>query len=159
MLALRTECKIDRVNTFEKQWKIKTNKNKFKLLSLSKTKPATVAMDGRSIPFAPSITTLGFFMKRTGLDNHIAQQLATAKGRYTKLKRFAKLKPRKKAHLYKCLVRSAMEYPNIPLCLMSDSNVDKFQKFQIKILRKYIKGTDDEDLTIEQLHEKYRIEP
>ena len=98
-------------------------------------------------------------MKRTGFNNHIAQQLATAKGRNTKLKRFAKLKPKKKAYLYKSLVRSAMEYPNIPLCLMSDSNANEFQKFQNKILRKYIKGTDDEDLTIEQLHEKYKIEP
>ena len=159
MLALRTEREINRVNTFEKQWKIKTNKNKFKLLSVSKTRPATVSMDGRVIPFAPSITTLGFPMKRNGFNNHIAQRLATAKGRYTKLKRFAKLKPKKKAHLYKSLARSAMEYPNIPLCLMSDSNANKFQKFQNKILRKYIKGADVEDLTIEQLHGKCKIEP
>ena len=82
-----------------------------------------------------------------------------AKGRYTKLKRFAKLKPKEKAHLYKSLVRSTMEYPNITLCLTLDSNANKFQKFQNKILRKYIKGTNDEDLTIEQLHEKYKIEP
>ena len=79
MLALRTECKIDRVNTFEKQWKIKTNENKSKLLPVSKTKLATVSMDGTAIPFTPSITTLGFSMKRTGFNNHIAQRLATAK--------------------------------------------------------------------------------
>ena len=109
-------------------------------------------MDGRAIPFTPNITTLGFSMKRTGFNNHIAQRLA-------KLKRFAKLKPKKKAHLYKSLLRSAMEYSNIPLCLMSDSNANKFQKFQNEILRKYTKETDDEDLTIEQLHENYKIEP
>ena len=67
MLALRTEHKIDRVNTFEKQWKIKTNKNKSKLLSVSKTRPATVSMDGRAIPFAPSITTLGIFYEKDWL--------------------------------------------------------------------------------------------
>ena len=97
-------------------------------------------------------------MKRTGFGSHIAQRLAIAKGRFTKLKRFKNLRSRTKAHLYKSLVRSALDYPNIPLCLMSQTNLNKYQRFQNKVLRKFIKQEDDDQLDIDQLHEKYKIE-
>ena len=92
MLALRTSREIQRVNNFEKQWKINTNQNKFKLLSISASKPAEVRVGNEVIPFADSIKILGFTMKRTGFGSHIAQRLAIAKGRFTKLKRFKNLK-------------------------------------------------------------------
>ena len=119
MLALHTSREIQRVNNFEKQWKINTNQNKFKLLSISASKPAEVRVGNEVISFADSIKILGFTMKRTGFGSHIAQRLAIAKGRFTKLKRFKNLKSKTKAHLYKSLIRSALDYPNIPLCLMS----------------------------------------
>ena len=116
-------------------------------------------MGNEAIPFADSIKILGFTMKRTGFGSHIAQRLAIARGRFTKLKRFKNLKSKTIAHLYKSLVRSALDYPNILLCLMSHTNLNKFQRFQNKVLRKYIKHEDDNSqLDIDQLHEKYKIE-
>ena len=42
---------------------------------------------------------------------------------------------------------------------MSQTNLSKFQRFQNKVIRKYIKHEDDDSqLDIDQLHEKYKIE-
>ena len=129
-LARRTEREAERINEFEKKWKIKTNRNKFKLLSISKSKPAEVSIDNRRVDFSDHINILGFKLKRTGSNMHTRQRLGIAKGRAVKLKRFKKIKAKNKCHLYKALVRSAMEYPNIPLCIMSRTNKNKWQKFQ-----------------------------
>ena len=50
-----------------------------------------------------------------------------------------------------------MEYPNIPLCNMSRTNENKWQKFQNRTIRKLIKEEGDED-SIEELHVKYKLE-
>ena len=88
---------------------------------------------------------------------HISQRLALAKGRAVRLKRFTKLKAKNKCHLYKALIRSAMEYPNNPLCNMPITNKNKWQKFQNRTIRKLIKEEGDED-SIEELHVKYKLE-
>ena len=59
MLALRTKREIKRVNDFEKKWKIKTSSNKFKILSISKSKPEKIIINDNEISFANSITVLG----------------------------------------------------------------------------------------------------
>ena len=162
-LARKTEREINRINQFENLWKIKTNRNKFKLLSISLEKPEPIRIDGTIINMAQEITVLGFKLRRTGFIKHIHSRLGIANGTLTKLKRFRKLKPRIKCHLFKSLIRSALEYPNTPQCLMSETNKDKFQKFQNKVIRRYInyKAEEDEDNenTIEDLHEQYKIEP
>ena len=162
-LARKTEREINRINQFENLWKIKTNRNKFKLLSISLEKPEPVRIDGTIINIAQEITVLGFKLRRTCFNKHIHSRLGIANGTLTKLKRFRKLKPRIKCHLFKSLIRSALEYPDTPQCLMSETNKNKFQKFQNKVIRRYInyKAEEDEENenTIEDLHEQYKIEP
>ena len=89
---------------------------------------------------------------------HISERLTLAKGRAVRLKRFTKLKAKNKCHLYKAMIRSAMEYPNILLCNMSRTNKNKWQEFQNRTIRKLIKEKGDEDSTIEELHVKYKLE-
>ena len=96
-------------------------------------------------------------LRRSGLKTHINVKIALARGRINKLRRFRHLKPKTKSYLYKSLVRSALEYPNIPLSIMSKYHKDRIQKFQNGVLRKYI-DSDSAD-TIEALHDKYKIEP
>ena len=50
-LVLRTKREIERINKFEKEWKIKTNKNKFKILSISKIKSEPIVIDHRRLIF------------------------------------------------------------------------------------------------------------
>ena len=133
LMATKTEKAIERINKYEKIWKIKTNQQKFKLLSISKEKPNDVRVDGTIIPFSREITTLGLTIKRCGINRHIDQRMAIARGTKTKLKRFRKLKSKIKIHLYKALILSAMEYPNIPMCICqkqirNDSSSSKMQQ-------------------------------
>ena len=162
-LARKTEREINRINQFENLWKIKTNRNKFKLLLISLEKPEPVRIYGTIINIAQEITVLGFRLRHTGFIKHIHSRLGIANGTLTKLKRFRMLKPKIKCHLFRSLIRSALEYPNTPQCLMSETNKDKFQIFQNKVIRRYINYKAEEheenESTIEDIHEQYKIEP
>ena len=69
------------------------NKSKFKILSVSKTKPEIIRIENREIPFAGSINVLGFRLNRTGFRGQVGSIIAMSRGRLTKLKRFKKLQP------------------------------------------------------------------
>ena len=59
-LARKTEREVERINKFERKWKIKTNRNKFQLLSISKLKPAEVRRQNRIVNSSDHISMLGF---------------------------------------------------------------------------------------------------
>ena len=160
MLARRTVREITRINEFERAWKIRTNKNKFKILSVSKMKPQEIRIENREIPFARSVNVLGFRLNRTGFGVHVGNRIAMSRGRLTKLKRFKKLQPTTKSRLYKSLIRSQIEYPNIPQCVMATSKKNKIQKSQNNVIRRFIHKEDlDQHTDIAELHERYNIEP
>ena len=159
MLALKTEREIERINKFEKQWKIRTNKNELKILSISKTKPAEIRIENRIIPFTNSINMLGFQLRRTRFGKHIKSRIAVARGRITKLKRFLKLQAKTKNRLYKSLIRSQMEYPNIPQCVIATTKKLELQRFQNGTIRKFIHRQErGQQIDIEELHQEYNIE-
>ena len=106
------------------------------------------------------VNIFGFNLGHKGFKVHINQSMAIARGTVTKLKRFKKLKPLTKRYLYKTLVRSALEYPNTPSCVMSKTNKDKLQKFQKGVIKGFIHSTSEDEIDlIEDLHELYRVEP
>ena len=159
-LARETEQEIKRINEFEKIWKISTNLTKFNLISISKSKPEPVTIDGRNIVFKNEIKTLGLTLGRTGIIKHITNRINLAKAQTNKLKRFIRMRSKIKLHLYKALIRPILEYPVIPIALASDTQIRKIQKIQnknLRIIRKY----DDqlEEKTIEELHNQLNIEP
>ena len=166
MLALKTEREIERINKFKKQWKIRTNKNKFKILSISKTKPAEIRIENRIIPFTNRINILGFQLRRTGFGTRIKSRIAIARGQLTKLKRFLKLQAKTKNRLYKSLIRSQMEYSNMPQCVMATKKKKKkkkkleLQRFQNGTSRKFVHLQEcGQQIDIEELHQEYNIEP
>ena len=158
MLARRTAKEIERINKYENKWKIKTSKNKFKLLAVSVTKPEDVIVEGQLVPYANEILTLGLKIKRTGINSHINNMIQRAHKELQKLKRFNQLTPRTKIHLYKALVRPLLEYPMIPICGISETNKIKLQRIQNKAI-KFAASNDNEDLTLEDAHHKYKLEP
>ena len=64
-LAIQTEWEIVRINDYEKLWKIKTNKNKFRMLSVSKTHPAPISVEDENSPFTADVNILGLKLTRT----------------------------------------------------------------------------------------------
>lgn len=139
--------------------KLKTNKNKFKLLAISKLKPAPVVVDTQRIEFCQETKILGLTFRRTGVSRHLSQRLSLAKHRANKLKRFGRLKPKIQLHLYKSLIRSTIEYPSAIHGILSKTNTKRIQQHQNKQIRRAIRASaGDEGLTIEELHNKYKID-
>ena len=94
-----------------------------------------------------------------GVSSHVKKRLGMAKQQFLKLKRFKKMGIKIQLHFYKSLIRPIMEYPAIPLCISAKSNIKRMQQFQNKVLR-YATRRNEEDnqLSISELHQKYKIE-
>ena len=159
-LARETETEIERINTYEKKWKISTNVGKFSLMSISKLKPAAVRINGNRIDFKNEIKILGLTLKRTGIVKHISDRINNAKIQTKKIKRFARLNTKTKSHLYKALVRPILEYPVVPVALASKTQLLKIQSIQNKNM-KFIARYDQEmqGKNIKEIHKHLCIEP
>ena len=96
MLAHRTAREIKRINTFEKKWKIKTSSHKFKILSISKSKPEKIIVDNNKLNFANSVTMLGLTITRTGITQHLNKRINKAKTRTKETTKIQKTKTKSK---------------------------------------------------------------
>lgn len=159
MMALKTEHEISNLNEYEKAWKIKTNKDKFKVLPISKFRPAPINIDAQGVEFCVETKVLGLSIRRTGVSRHITQRMGLARHRNSKLKRFGRLNTKIQLHLYKSLIRSTIEYPAAIMGILSKTNIKRVQQFQNKQIRRAIRGNDtDEELNMEELHVKYKVD-
>ena len=159
-LALRTTREIKRINDFETKWKIRTNKNKFQLLSVSATKPHEIVIDGTNIPFTDRAKILGLTLTRTGLTAHVQERKRIANHQLIKLKRFRHMDTEIRVYLYKSMVRPVLEYPSIMTCLISKRNKLELQKTQSKALRQAKKENFRLHVsTNEEIHDALNIEP
>ena len=121
-LARCTEREIERINRYEYEWKIKTNPDKFQLISISSTKPKDVIVNGNHIPFKNEAKILGLTLTRQGLKNHVRQRKHQANAQQLKLSRFKKLKPETRPYLFKAMIRPILEYLAILVCITSRSS-------------------------------------
>ena len=158
-LAEATRVEIERINEYEKKWKIQTSINKFSLLSISKSSPEPVVVNNRQIPFKNEVKMLGLTIKRTGVRTHCNTRLGLAKVQSKKIKRFIKLDPKIKLHLYKALIRPILEYPIIPNGIQAQTNILQMQRVQNANLKFVSAYSDQRNMTIEELHSHYDIEP
>ena len=158
-LAVRSEMEITRVNEYEKKWKIKTNKNKFKMISASKTAPYPISVEDENLNFTTEVNILGLTLTRTGCQKHLGAKIRSAKGQLLKLRRFEHLNPSLIIRLYLTLVRSIIEYPPIPNGILAKGNLMKLQRLQNSALKLAVRRTDDRYMTIKDIHEKYNWWP
>ena len=124
-LARRTVQEIKRINDFERKWKIKSNQDKFQLLTISALKPHNVIIDGNQINFTNKAKVLGLTLTTRGLSSHIKERKVNASRQMVKLRRFKKLTAERKIALYKTMIRPLLEYPAVPICTTSKSNIKK----------------------------------
>ena len=157
-LAVRSEMEITRVNEYEKKWKIKTNKNKFKMIPASKTAPYPISVEDENLNFTTEFNILGLTLTRTGCQKHLGAKIRSAKGQLLKLRRFEHLNPSLIIRLYLTLVRSIIEYPPIPNGFLAKKNIMKLQRLQNRALKLAVRRTDDRYMTIKDIHEKYNIQ-
>lgn len=134
-MTRRTIQEITKVNTYEAKWKIKTNKNKLKIVPISVKKKNDIIIDGSKIEYSPHGKVLGLTMGRTGIERHINETINKGKSRLTELYRFKNLPTNIKTHLVKAFIVPILLYPSIPLVTTSRNKQNKLQKVQNKALR------------------------
>lgn len=159
MLKHRTIREINRLNSYEKKWKIKTNQNKFQMVYLSKQNPPPINIDGHQLNYRNEATVLGLKINTRGFIPHIRNRLRLAKEASKKLKRFTSLTSKTKLHLVKALVIPHLLYPPTPLYAASKSNLMKLQRILNSNLRWVNGDAPPYHNSIKQLHEKWNITP
>lgn len=155
----KTERAINELNNYERRWKIRTNKNKFQILHVSKHRPLPINVDGNNIDYTPTAKLLGLTIKKTGISSHLKQKKILANLTLQKLKRFNKLNAKTKLHLYKALVLPILEYPAIPLNTLKKSNWSDIQTIQNRALRWVDNLIPPYNKNSEDLHRHYKILP
>lgn len=158
-LKRHTERAITSLNRYEQQWKIKTNPNKFRILHISKRLPLPITINNSNIEFTTTAKLLGLTLKKSGISAHVKETKTKASAALKKLKKFSKLRPQTKLHLYKAFVLPTLEYPTIPLNTISTSNWQSLQTVQNKALRWIDGATPPYSTTVNDLHDRYNMQP
>lgn len=73
LMVNRTVDEIEKINAYERKWKIKTNKNMFKIVPLAIKKKHNIVIDGTQLDFSSHGKVLGLKKGRTGYGKHIKE--------------------------------------------------------------------------------------
>ena len=155
-MTRRMEAAIININQYEKQWKIKTNMDKFQIIPISKRIPADIIVEGTRLQYSQTGKVLGLTLKRNGSSAHAKERVRQAGAQLTRLRRFNRLETKTKIHLYKALIRPILEYPPVPLHTISKTqklNIQKIQNRAILWATNNPRGT-----ALEPLHEALNLE-
>ena len=159
IMKLATQTAITNINTYETQWKIRTNINKFHIIPAARRNPPLITINNTDIPYTYTGTMLGVHMNTHGTSIHARERARRAKSALARLKRFSSCTTQTKLQLYKTLIRPILEYPPIPLVTNSLHQQINIQRVQNRALRWVDNTTYPYTHTIQQLHHKYNIEP
>ncbi len=158
MMRVKVQREIERINNYEKAWKIQTSKEKFKIIPIAQYKKKIIYVNGREINTCTEGKFLGLQIRSTGISSHCNNAINKGKAVLTKLRRFSNLPSQTKATLVKALLIPVIEYPPIPMCSISNTQKLKMQRVINKAL-KFINSHENNDARLEELHAKYNIIP
>ncbi|XP_064110270.1 uncharacterized protein LOC135218056 [Macrobrachium nipponense] len=159
MLQRKTVREIQKINNYEKKWKVTTNMNKFQLLSISARRPMDIIVNNRRIPYNQQVTILGCKFKKSGILPNVQARIATARKTVSRLKRFRGLSAKTQLKLYKSLARPQLEYPAIIFGALSKTVLSKMLAVQNKALRQAYRESPPYFNTIRELHNHSKLEP
>ncbi len=72
VMKIKLEGEIERINRFERKWKIKTSQEKFKVIPIAQYKTEQISINGLDIITCKEGKLLGLKLQRTGLVGHAA---------------------------------------------------------------------------------------
>jgi hypothetical protein len=159
-LIRHTKHEIERINNFERNWKIKTNPNKFQVITIAQISSPPLIVEGKHQEYSKGGgSILGMKITSTGFAGHAKDRVKKAKAALGNLYRFKNLSLQKKRTLYTAMVRSILEYPPIPNHTLSMTQIRKMQTVQNAATRfiTNIKRTDRK--TSEFIHQEANLEP
>ena len=158
MLRKETEREIQKINDFEKIWKIKTNMTKFNIVPIVGKRGAGVRVEGREIGYSKETKALGLTITNTGFVKHVSNRIGLARMQTGRLYRLRKLSAKTKRLLYLTTVRSVLVYPAIPLHIQSRHQLNRMQVVQNKAARIITNTRLIEGKTKEEVNELAELE-
>ena len=100
-MKLKVEREIERINKFERKWKIKTSEEKFKIIPIAQLKSKKITVNGKKIETCKNGRLLGFNISSTGFIGHITKTINKGRAILSQLRRFSNLTPKMKTILVK----------------------------------------------------------
>ncbi len=125
MMKIKVERKIERINKFERKWKIKTSEEKFKIIPIAQLKTKKITGNGKEIETSKEGILLGLSASTRGFVKHNGNTINKGKGVLSQRRRFSNLTPRMKATIVKILLIPVKQYPSIPTCVASTTQKRK----------------------------------
>ena len=158
-LAYRTKREIEKINNYERKWKIATCPEKFQMVPVSTRQPAEIRINNNIIEHQRKAKILGLTIGTTGLSEQVQNRRNIASNTLRKLRRFDGVSTDTYLRLYKTLVRPQLEYPAILMARVSRANIAKLQSIQNRALRRALRQRPPYFNTIEELHQQLGMEP
>ncbi len=158
MMKLKVEREIERLNRFEKMWKIKTSEAKFHIIPIAQYKTLPITINNTNINANKEGKLLGLKLNTRGITSHASERIRKGKGILANLKRFNYLTPKLKATLIKTYCYQSLNIPPYHYVQYQYHKKIKLQRVINKGLR-FIHSNEQEIYTIEELHLKYNITP
>ena len=156
---LHTSRAIQYINNYEKQWKIKTNTNKFQAIQLLKKPKGPLKIDNNTIQSNTNGKTLGLSFNRNGYGPQCNQNQGRCRAKLHKLRRFKNLSIHNKTKLYKSLILPSLIYPTVPLHTAPNAHLNKLQVIQNASLRFILNKNPLNSPSSAELHRQTNIEP
>lgn len=157
MLSARTEREITRVSAYEREWRIKTNLNKFTVIPTATRNPSPLFVGGDPVDYQRHGSLLGLRTTAGGYTTHVTMRVGQARAALAKLYRFRDMETKIKLHLIKALVIPVLTYPPVPIHALSKKSISRLQKVQNAALRFAYNIRWDSFMTMEELHERASI--
>ncbi len=101
MMKLKVEREIERINKFERKWKIKASEEKFKIIPIAQRKTMKIKSDDKETENSTADKLLGLNITSNGFVCHITKTINKGKGILYQLRRFSNLSPKMKTILVK----------------------------------------------------------
>lgn len=158
-MAIKVGREIERINKFEREWKIKTNQNKFALIPLASKRYEDIIAEGELLETKTEGKALGLKITTNGYFKHIKELVNKGERAIHDLRQLRDIPENIKLHLVKAYVLPTIEYPTIPICGMSRTQIMKIQRIQNKALRFATNDRFPFQQTVAALHEKTKTKP
>ena len=154
-----TERETERINDYEKKWKIKTNVLKFTPIPLGTHLYEDLIINEEAVEPQTSGRILGLKINTRGYTTHVSDRKGRAMAALIKIFRFRHMNTHIKLHLVKALVLPVLDYPPIPTHTLSKTQLKKLQRVQNKALRFATEQRYPYTLTTEQIHTLAKLDP
>ena len=130
------EAEINKLNEYEKLWKIKTNTDKFQIIHIGFWAAPDITINGTILRPTQEAKLLGMdFTYRNFFTKQVKSLKKNARGALSKLYRFRYLNKKLKLRLFKVMVLPLLTYPIIPLNALSNNKLYDLQVVQNDAIR------------------------